>query len=146
MKNKLFYLIGIATLLCYASTFTSCINGVDDEYLELVNNGGNGNSNEDDETIELPDLNGDYVAGGEFELVKMTYNGEELTGKAVNVAADEQNQTATITLTGTEQDLTEMLGGLMEFKFTTLSPVPGVKEIILPNVKLYNSGTSYRSY
>ena len=143
MKNKLFYLIGIATLLCYASTFTSCINGVDDEYLELVNNGGNGNSNEDDETIELPDLNGDYVAGGEFELVKMTYNGEELTGKAVNVAADEQNQTATITLTGTEQDLTEMLGGLMEFKFTTLSPVPGVKEIILPNVKLYNSGTSY---
>ncbi|WP_195406210.1 DUF4925 domain-containing protein [Bacteroides congonensis] len=143
MKNKLFYLIGVATFLCYTSTFTSCINGVDDEYLELVNNGGSGNSNKDDEAIELPDLNGDYVAGGEFELVKMTYNGEELTGKAVNIAADEQNQTATITLTGTEQDLTEMLGGLMEFKFTTLSPVPGVKEIILPNVKLYNSGTSY---
>lgn len=144
MKNKSFYLIGVAALLCCANTFTSCINGVDDDYLELVNNGGGGADNGNgDETIELPDLNGDYVAGGELELVKMTYNGEELTGKAVNVATDEQNQTATITLTGTEQDLTEMLGGLMEFKFTTLSPVPGVREVILPDVKLYNSGTSY---
>ncbi|WP_303005143.1 DUF4925 domain-containing protein [Bacteroides congonensis] len=143
MKNKLFYLIGVATLLCSTSTFTSCINGVDDEYLELVNNGSGSNNEGDGETVELLDLNGDYVAGGELDLVKMMYNGEELTGKTVNVAADEMNQTATITLTGTEQDLTEMLGGLMEFKFTTFSPVPGVKEITLPNVKLYNSGTSY---
>lgn len=143
MKNKLlFYFVGATLLVCSTGTFTSCVNGVDDEYLELVNNGGSGNSNEEDETAELPDLNGDYVAGGELEL-SMTYNGEELTGKAVNVAADEGNETATITLTGTEQDLSEMVGGLMEFKFTTFSPVPGLKEIILPNVKLYNSGTSY---
>ena len=53
MKNKLFYLIGVVAALCYTSTFTSCINGVDDEYLELRgdsdNNGGAGD--EDDSEI-----------------------------------------------------------------------------------------------
>lgn len=34
MKNKLFYLIGVAHLLSYIGTFTSCKNDIDDEHLE----------------------------------------------------------------------------------------------------------------
>lgn len=138
MKNKLVYLMGAAALLFYTSTFTSCINGVDDEYLDQKFTEGTGGNGGEEPGEELPDLNGDYCVGGDFEL-SMTYNGEELSGKKVTVAADENNETAVITLAGTEQDLTEMLGGLMDFKFTSLSPIPGVEEISFNNVTLYKS-------
>ncbi|MDR1091106.1 MAG: DUF4925 domain-containing protein [Prevotella sp.] len=144
MKTKLFYLVGVVFLLWSTGTFTSCINGVDDEYLELVNSGSGGRDTVGEDGLKLPDLNGNYEQGGDFEL-KMIYNGEELSGKRVNVAADELNETATITLSGVDKDLSEMLGGLLEFKFETFSPVPGIKEIVLPNVTLYNSkGIDYR--
>lgn len=94
MKNRLFYLIGTALLLCSTGTFTSCINGVDDEYLDQKNIGGG--SAKDDES-ELPDLNGEYSENGDFEL-KMTYNGEKMGGKKVIVMADEKLETATFTL------------------------------------------------
>lgn len=135
MKTKLFYLVGVVFLLWSTGTFTSCINGVDDEYLELVNSGGGPGERD---TLVLTDLNGDYVQGSDFDL-KMIYNGDTLTGKKVNVAANELNETATITLSGAEKDLSGMLGGLMEFKFETFSPVPGIKEIVLTNVPLYNN-------
>lgn len=77
MKNKLSYLIGVACLLSYTGTFTSCVNGVDDEYLEqkFTESGET-----DNESEELPDLNGDYSIEGDYELV-MTCNGEVLEGK-----------------------------------------------------------------
>ncbi len=140
MKNKLSYFIGVAFVLCYTSTFTSCINGVDDEYLEQKLSGEGESNNEEGE--ELPDLNGDYCVGGDFDL-KMTYNGEELSGKKVTIAADELNETAVITLAGVEQDLSSLVGGLVPFSFTSFSPIPGVKEITFTNVRLYKSGTSY---
>lgn len=145
MKNKLFYLLGTAAMLtCSTGMFTSCVNGVDDEYLELQGQGSNsGNTDTEGEEVSLPEINGDYFKGGENELT-LIYNGEELTGKKVTVAADEKNETAVITLAGAEQDLTSLLNGLLEFKFTANSPVPGVSEITMPNVKLYTSGnTSY---
>lgn len=138
MKNRLFYLIGTALLLCSTGTFTSCINGVDDEYLDQKNIGGG--SAKDDES-ELPDLNGEYSETGDFEL-EMTYNGEKMGGKKVIVMADEKLETATFTLAGTEKDLSALSNLLegMNAIITTNSPVPGEKEVMLKNVKLFRSG------
>lgn len=141
MKNKLSYFIGVAFVLCYTSTFTSCINGVDDECLEQKLSGEGESNNEEEE--EIPDLNGNYCAGGDFDLT-MTYNGEELTGKKVTVAADEMNETAVITLAGIEQDLSSLVGGLVPFSFTGFSPIPGVKEITFTDVKLYKRDGAYQ--
>lgn len=151
MKNKLFYLIGVASLLSYTGTFTSCVNGVDDEYLDQVITDGGGSNNEGEEE-EIPELSGEYYEGGDFEL-KMFYNGDELTGKKVIIAADETNETATITFTGTELQLESAIsqaipgyGGLVSglgLDFTTFSPVPGVKEITFSNVKLFKRGATY---
>ena len=107
MKNKLFYLIGVASILCYTSTFTSCINGVDDEYLEQKFT-DNGESNKEGE--ELPDLNGDYSLEGDFELA-MTCNGEVLEGKKVILTVDENNETASIIFTGDQIDLETPISG-----------------------------------
>ena len=151
MKNRLFYLIGVAALLSYTGTFTSCVNGVDDEYLEqqlLGDSEGSG------ETEEIPDLNGDYGKGGDYDLI-MTCNGEELGGKLVSFATDENNETATIILTGSEVDMETAIagaipggfGGLISglgLKYTSNSPIPGEKEITIPNIPLFKNGTSYK--
>ena len=147
MKNKLFYLIGVASLLSYTGTFTSCVNGVDDEYLEqkFTDNGGTNDKGE-----ELPDLNGDYSIEGDYELV-MTCNGEPLDGKKVVMAVDETNESATITFSAAETDLESVIGLIpganliqgMGLKYTGNSPVPGEKEITITNVPLFKNGTSY---
>lgn len=142
MRNKLFNLIGVAILLCYTSTFNSCVNGVDDEYLDqkITDNGGG----KDDES-ENPDINGDYSLDGDYDL-KLTYNGEVLGGKKVIVLADEKLETATFTLAGTMQDLSALSNLLegMNATFTTCGPIPGEKEYLLKNVKLYKSGSDFR--
>lgn len=142
MKNKLFYLFGVALLLCYTGTFTSCINGVDDEYLDQIYTGGNDTN--DGEEEEFLDISGDYCENGDYAL-KMSYNGEELIGKKVTVMADENLETATFTLAGTEKDLSTLTGLLegLDSKFTTYSPVPGEKELILRDVKLFKSGRDF---
>lgn len=142
MKNKLFYLIGVAFLLCCIGTFTSCINGVDDEYLDQKYTGDE--SGKDDEG-DIPDINGDYSLDGDFDL-KLTYNGEVLGDKKVIVLADENLETATFTLAGTLQDLSSLSNLLegMNATFTTCGPIPGEKECLLKNVKLYKSGTDFR--
>lgn len=120
MRNKLFYLFGAAFLLCSISTFTACS---DDENEPVVEVPGD----------DVIDLNGSY----DDKTLKMTYNGEELTGKRVTFTADEKLEKATILLSGVEKDLTDMLGGLIgELKFTTNSPIPGEKEISLKDVAL----------
>ncbi len=129
MKNKLSYLIGVACLLCYTSTFTSCVNGVDDEYLEQKFTENNGTDEEGD---ELPDLNGDYSIEGDYELI-MTCNGEPLEGKKVVMAVDETNESATITFAAAETDLESIIGFIpganliqgLGLKYTGNSPVPG---------------------
>lgn len=149
MKNNLIYLIGAAFFVCYSSMFTSCVNGVDDEYLELANNGSGGTDGEDNKE-ELPDLNGDYSIEGDYELV-MTCNGEPLEGKKVVMAVDENNESATITFAAAETDLESVIGLIpganliqgMGLKYTGNSPVPGVKEITITNVPLFKNGTSY---
>lgn len=146
MKNKLSYLIGVACILSYTGIFTSCVNGVDDEYLEQKFTESSGT----DEGEELPDLNGDYSTEGDYELV-MTCNGELLEGKKVVMAVDEMNESATITFTATETDLESIIGlipggglvGGLGLKYTGNSPVPGEKEITIANVPLYRNGTSY---
>lgn len=150
MKNKLlFYLISAACFLSYTSTFTSCINGVDDEYLELQNT-DDGN---DDKGEELPDINGEYSATGDFDL-EMTCNGETLDGKKVTLSVDENNEKASITFAGGEVDLETAIaeaipggvGGLISgwgLKYTSYSPVPGEKEITVNDVPLHKSGTDY---
>lgn len=147
MKNKLSYLIGVACLLSYTCTFTSCVNGVDDEYLEqkFTESGET-----DNESEELPDLNGDYSIEGDYELV-MTCNGELLEGKKVVMAVDETNESATITFAAAETDLESAIGLIpganliqgMGLKYTGNSPVPGVKEITITNVPLFKNGTNY---
>ncbi len=131
MKNKLFYLFGTAFLLCSISTFTACSEDNDEPIVENPDDDGN-----------VLDLNGKY----DSETLKMTYNGEELTGKKVTFTADEKLEKATILLSGVEKDLTDMLGGIIgEIKFTTNSPIPGEKEIKLENVVLTANadGTAY---
>lgn len=150
MKNKLFYYVGAALLIGSTCTFTSCVNGVDDEYLDQVITDDGGSNNEGEE--EIPELSGEYYEGGDLEL-KMFYNGDELTGKKVIVSADETNETATITFTGTELQLEAAIsqaipgyGGLVSglgLDFTTFGPVPGIKEMTFPNIKLYKRGATY---
>lgn len=147
MKNKLSYLIGVACLLCYTGTFTSCVNGVDDEYLEQKFTENNGTDEEGD---ELPDLNGDYSIEGDYELI-MTCNGEPLEGKKVVMAVDETNESATITFAAAETDLESIIGLIpganliqgLGLKYTGNSPVPGEKEITITNVPLFRNGTNY---
>lgn len=126
MRNKLFYLFGAAFLFCSIGLFTACSDDKSDPTPELP--GGDGGD-------EKWTLSGDY-AEGNTNALKMTYNGEELTGKKVTVAVDEKNEKATITLTGTEKDLGAMLSGLINCKLTTSSPIPGETEIKLENVEL----------
>ena len=147
MKNKLSYLIGVACLLSYTCTFTSCVNGVDDEYLEqkFTESGGT-----DNESEELPDLNGDYSIEGDYELV-MTCNGELLEGKKVVMAVDETNESASITFAAAETDLESIIGLIpganliqgLGLKYTGNSPVPGEKEITITNVPLFRNGSNY---
>lgn len=135
MKNKLFYLFGAAFLLCSISIFTACSEDKDEPVVEIPDDGG------DDGDEKLLDLNGEYGN----QTLKMTYNGEELTGKKVTIKTDENNQTASIELEGTEKDLGEMLAGLINLKITTNSPIPGEKKIILNNIALSSNdkGISY---
>lgn len=150
MKNKLFYLISAACLLSYTGTFTSCVNGVDDEYLEqqFTDNGGTNTEGE-----ELPDLNGDYSIEGDYELA-MTCNGEILEGKKVILTVDEKNETASFTFAAAQTDLETVIataipggvGGLVSgwgLKYTGNSPIPGQKEITVTNISLFRNGPQY---
>lgn len=147
MKNKLFYLIGVAGLLSYTGTFTSCVNGVDDEYLEQKITEGTGS---DEEGEELPDLNGEYSMQGDFDL-ELTCNGDVLEGQKVVMAVDEKNETATITFSALETDLESVIGLIpganliqgMGLKYTGSCVVPGEKELTFTNVPLYKNGSSY---
>lgn len=135
MKNKLFYLFGAAFLLCSISTFTACSDDNDEPIVEVPgDDDGKGDDGKDDDgKDDVINLNGSY----DDKTLKMTYNGEELTGKRVTFTADEKLEKATILLSGVEKDLTDMLGGLIgELKFTTNSPIPGEKEIKLEDVTL----------
>lgn len=152
MKNKLSYLIGVACFLSYTGVFTSCVNGVDDEYLEqkFTDNGGTDDGKEGE---ELPDLNGEYSIEGDYEL-EMTCNGEKLDGKKMTMSVDENNEMASITFAAAQTDLETPIanalpggiGGLVSgwgLKYTGNSPVPGIKEITVTNVPLYRNGTDY---
>lgn len=136
MRNKLFYLFGTAFLLCSIGTFTSCtkIENLSEEF--TGDNSGGGTTEEK----ELVDLNGDYFEGGDNTLI-LSYNGEALTGKKATFLADEENATATIVLSGVEKDLSAMIGGLMDFKLTTNSPIPGEKEVTLTDLDLFTNST-----
>lgn len=145
MKNKLFYLISAACLLSYTGTFTSCVNGVDDEYLEQKTTNST-TSSED----ELPDLNGEYSMVGDYDL-EMTCNGDLLEGQKVVMAVDEKNESATITFTAIETDLESVIGLIqganliqgMGLKYTGNCPVPGEKELTFTNVPVYRNGSTY---
>lgn len=147
MKNKLFYFIGVACLLSYTGTFTSCVNGVDDEYLEqkITDEGGSSEEGE-----ELPDLNGDYSMVGDFDL-EMTCNGDLLEGQQVTMAVDENNESATITFTAIETDLESVIGLIpganliegMGLKYTGSCVIPGEKELTFTNIPLYKKGSTY---
>ena len=147
MKNKLFYLISVACFLSYTGTFTSCVNGVDDEYLEQKITEGTGSEEEGE---ELPDLNGEYSMQGDFDL-KMICNGDELEGQKVVMAVDENNETATITFSALETDLESVIGLIpganliqgMGLKYTGSCVIPGEKELTFTNVPLYKNGSSY---
>lgn len=138
MKNKLFILLAAAFLLATpTSIFTSCSDGDD----AVVDNPGGGSGNEGGQGDAL-DLNGTYDAN----TLKMSYNGEELTGKRVAFTADDKLEKATIVLSGVENNIGDMLSGLLgEIKLTTNSPIPGEKEITLENVELTPNadGTAY---
>lgn len=128
MKNKLFYLFGAAFLLCSISIFTACSEEKDEPVVEIPDDGGD--NGDDGDAL---DLNGEYGNN----TLKMTYNGEELAGKKVIFTADENLGEATLRLSGTEKNLTDMLAGIMgEVKFMTNSPIPGEKVINLENVIL----------
>lgn len=145
MKNKLFYLISAACLLSYTGTFTSCVNGVDDEYLEQKTTNST-TSSED----ERPDLNGEYSMVGDYDL-EMTCNGDLLEGQKVVMAVDEKNESATITFTAIETDLESVIGLIpganliqgMGLKYTGNCPVPGEKELTFTNVPVYRNGSTY---
>lgn len=144
MKNKLFYLISAACLLSYTGTFTSCVNGVDDEYLEQKTTNSTGSKD------ELPDLNGEYSMTGDYDL-EMICNGELLEGQKVVMAVDENNESATITFTAVETDLESVIGLIpganliqgMGLKYTGNCPVPGEKELTFTNVPVYKNGSLY---
>ncbi|MBD3588433.1 DUF4925 domain-containing protein [Bacteroides sp. GM023] len=144
MKNKLFYLISAACLLSYTGTFTSCVNGVDDEYLEQKI------TDDTKAEDEIPDLNGEYSMVGDFDL-EMICNGDLLEGQKVVMAVDENNESATITFTAIETDLESVIALIpganliqgMGLKYTGSCPIPGVKELTFTNVSVYKRGSTY---
>lgn len=138
MRNKLFYFVGTALLMCSTGMFTSCINGVDDEYLELQGGASTGgDSDNKDEEGGFEELNGEYSSEGDLGL-KMTYNGYELNGKKITFTLNDDQKSATLIMTGTEVDLKNLASVFegMDSKFTTYSPIPGERELILKNVKV----------
>lgn len=147
MKNKLFYLIGVASLLCYSGTFTSCINGVDDEYLEQKFTEGTGSGEEGE---EIPDLNGEYSMVGDFNL-EMISNGDVLEGQKVVMAVDENNESATITFSALETDLESVIGLIpganlitgMGLKYTGSCLIPSEKELTFTDIPIYKRGSTY---
>lgn len=139
MKNKLFYLFGAAFLLCSISMFTACSDDDGEPIIEKPTD------EPTDDPADKLNINGEYSEANEKSVLKMTYNGEELTGKKVTIKADEDNKTATIELEGTEKDLGAMLYNLLDLKVTTNSPIPGEKKVTLEKVALTSNeeGTAY---
>lgn len=60
--------------------------------------------------------------------LKIIYNGGELKNKQAVYTATGDN-TATISLSGMELDMSDMIGGLLEWKIPTYGAVPGVKSV-----------------
>lgn len=130
MRHKFSYLVGAVFLLCCStSVFTSCLE-IDDT-IDTAASGGGAEDN------RLPKLSGAYFEDedGDNELY-MTYNGKVIKGRKVTLTPDEKNETAIITFSGAEVDLSSMLGGLMSFRITPYSPIPGVRKLTLTDIKL----------
>lgn len=130
MRHKFSYLVGAVFLLCCStSMFTSCLE-IDDTIDTAASGGGT-------EDNHLPKLGGAYFEDedGDNELY-MTYNGKVLKGRKVTFTPDEKNETAIITFSGAEVDLSSMLSGLMSFRITPYSPIPGVRKLTLTDIKL----------
>lgn len=128
MKNKLFYLFGAAFLLCSIGTFTACSDGDDDPIVEVP--GGDDDENGGDDNDDTWVLSGEYFAGN-ANILKMTYNGEELTGRKVIVKTDEENKKASLVLEGIEKKL-----NIMDLKLKPSSPIPGEERINLNDIQL----------
>lgn len=135
MKKHFYYWAGAALFLCVAPMFTSC---TETKYEAIECPPCNGGGNGEDEDSEGPAaFDGTYSSESDADgTLKMTYNGEELPGKSVTFMTNSDGETANIELAGSEVDLTSLIGGLMEFKYTSYSPVPGQKTILLSDVEL----------
>lgn len=133
MKNKLFYLFGAAFLLCSIGTFTACSDGDDDPIVEVP--GGDDDENGGDDNDDTWVLSGEYFAGN-AKALKMTYNGEELTGRKVALTVDNENKKASMVLEGVEKDLGAMLSGIIDLKLKPSSPIPGEERITLSDIAL----------
>lgn len=134
MKKHFYYWVSAAFLLCAAPMFTSC-SDTNDEPTEVPPPGDGGEDGDEDDGPGLFD--GTYSSALDADgTLKMTYNGEELPGKSVTFMANSDGETANIELAGGEVDLTNLIGGLMDFKYTSYSPVPGQKTVLLTDVQL----------
>lgn len=133
MKNKLFYLFGAAFLLCSIGTFTACSDGDGDPIVEVP--GGDDDENGGDDNDDTWVLSGEYFAGN-ANILKMTYNGEELTGRKVALTVDDENKKASMVLEGVEKDLGAMLSGIIDLKLKPSSPIPGEEKITLSDIEL----------
>lgn len=135
MKKHFYYWAGAALFLCVAPMFTSC---TETKYEAIECPPCNGGGNGEDEDSEGPAaFDGTYSSESDADgTLKMTYNGEELPGKSVTFMSNADGETANIELAGSEVNLTSLIGGLMEFKYTSYSPVPGQKSILLSDVPL----------
>lgn len=130
MRNKLSYLIGVALLLCCStSTFTSCLE-IDDSIDTVASGGGV-------EDSRFPKIGGTYFEDEDVDNeLYMTYNGKSLIGRKVMLTPDEKNESAIFSFSGTETDLSGIFSGLLTFRYTNYSPIPGIRKFTVSDVKL----------
>ncbi|WP_304198048.1 hypothetical protein [Phocaeicola plebeius] len=119
MKNRFYHLLG-AALITSLVGLSSCSD------FEEVPSGGNGNGQTE---ITGLDLNGEYEDDDDDYKLELTYNGSSMKGKKVTVQVNEDYTSAYLILSGKEVDLSNLVENLMAIRFTSMSPIPGEKEI-----------------
>lgn len=153
MKNRIYFLAAALFLMCSFGTFTSCKDETPTPD-ESLNPGSSDKDDDDDEeeptNPDKPfDYSGFYSEKSETNKLVMTYGGEPISGKVVEVAfkapsSEEQKAIATLKLKGTDLDINSLLGELTTIDpLKTPGPIPGEPEFTLSDIQLTKETDGY---
>lgn len=180
MKNRIYILATALFLMCSLGTFTSCEDQIltpPDEYLNSDNSDATDDEDElDPEEPENPeeptdpedptdpdkpfDYSGTYTENSDTHKLAMTYGGETISGKVVEVVfnapvettaedgetpSEDQKATATLKLKGGKFNINSLLGefGVNVADLETPGPIPGEPEYTINNIELTKEEDGY---